>query len=116
MILQQKYDRNLFLGRYDPPRPAQFEPVNAVLQGYQRAGLVTSDELALIKRVDRQTRPKIESILVTDGPQYALLYLTLLKKIERVDTMQSILVLIGDALQGSICSFRLWDMPSIVAR
>ncbi|KAG8812638.1 H(+)-transporting V1 sector ATPase subunit H [Serendipita sp. 399] len=69
-------------------------------EGYQRAGLITSDELALIKRVDRQPRPKVESILVTDGPQYALLYLTLLKKIERVDTMQNILVLMGDCLLG----------------
>ncbi|KAG8832478.1 H(+)-transporting V1 sector ATPase subunit H [Serendipita sp. 400] len=68
-------------------------------EGYQRAGLITSDELALIKRVDRQSRSKVESILVTDGPQYALLYLTLLKKIERVDTMQNILVLMGDCLQ-----------------
>lgn len=70
------------------------------MQGYQRAGLITVDELALIKRVDRQPRAKIESILVTDGKQYALLYLTLLKKLERVDTMQNILVLIGDALSG----------------
>jgi V-type H+-transporting ATPase subunit H len=38
---------------------------------------------------------------VTDGPQYALLYLTLLKKIERVDTMQNILVSIGDVLVGT---------------
>jgi V-type H+-transporting ATPase subunit H len=50
--------------------------------------------------VDRQPRAKVESILVTDGPQYALLYLTLLKKIERVDTMQNILVLIGDTISG----------------
>ncbi|KAG8863757.1 H(+)-transporting V1 sector ATPase subunit H [Tulasnella sp. 330] len=67
-------------------------------EGYQRANLVTAEELALIKRVDRQPRPKTESILVTDGQVYATLYLRLLKKLVRVDTMQYILVMIGDAL------------------
>lgn len=69
-------------------------------QGYQRANLVTAEELALIKRVDRQPRVKTESILVTDGQVYATLYLRLLKKLVRVDTMQYILVMIGDALLG----------------
>ncbi|KAF8226239.1 ATPase, V1 complex, subunit H [Tricholoma matsutake] len=67
-------------------------------EGYQRADLVTSEELALIKKVDRQPRLKIESILLSDGPTYALLYLRLLKKLQRIDTMQCILVLIADAL------------------
>ncbi|THV08044.1 ATPase, V1 complex, subunit H [Dendrothele bispora CBS 962.96] len=67
-------------------------------EGYQRADLVTSEELALIKKVDRQSKPKIESLLLSDGQTYALLYLRLLKKLQRLDTMQSILVLIADAL------------------
>ncbi|KII88913.1 hypothetical protein PLICRDRAFT_40550 [Plicaturopsis crispa FD-325 SS-3] len=67
-------------------------------EGYQRAGLVTSDELALIKKVDRQPRAKIESILLSDGPKYAQLYLRLLKKTSGRDTMSCILVLIADAL------------------
>ncbi|KAN0075462.1 Armadillo-type fold [Tylopilus felleus] len=67
-------------------------------EGYQRADLVTSEELALIKKVDRQPRAKTESILVSDGQIYALLYLRLLKKLQRVDTMQCLLVLIADAL------------------
>jgi V-type H+-transporting ATPase subunit H len=69
-------------------------------QGYQRAGLVTTDELALIKKVDRQPKAKAESTLLSDGQTYALLYLGLLKKLQRVDTMQCILVLIADALAG----------------
>ncbi|KAI6129138.1 armadillo-type protein [Pisolithus thermaeus] len=67
-------------------------------EGYQRAGLVTTEELGLIKKVDRQPRAKTESILVSDGQTYALLYLRLLKKLQRVDTMQCLLVLIADAL------------------
>lgn len=42
----------------------------------------------------------MESILVSDGQIYALLYLRLLKKLQRVDTMQCLLVLIADALLG----------------
>ncbi|KAF5372925.1 hypothetical protein D9758_001740 [Tetrapyrgos nigripes] len=67
-------------------------------EGYQRAGLVTSDELTLIKKVDRQTKAKIENLLLSEGQTYALLYLRLLKKLQRVDTMQYILILIADAL------------------
>ncbi|KAG8900908.1 H(+)-transporting V1 sector ATPase subunit H [Tulasnella sp. 403] len=67
-------------------------------EGYQRANLVTSEELALVKRVDRQAPQKVQSILVTDGSVYATLYLKLLKKLVRVDTMQYLLVMIGDAL------------------
>ncbi|PFH47166.1 hypothetical protein AMATHDRAFT_152781 [Amanita thiersii Skay4041] len=67
-------------------------------EGYHRADLVTSEELALIKKVDKQPRHRIESILLTDGRMYALLYMRLLKNLQRIDTMQSILVHISDAL------------------
>ncbi|EIW85361.1 ATPase V1 complex subunit H [Coniophora puteana RWD-64-598 SS2] len=67
-------------------------------EGYQRADLVSSDELALIKKVERQPRAKTESILVSDGQTYVNLYLGLLKRLQRVDTMQCLLVLIADAL------------------
>ena len=70
-------------------------------QGYQRAGLITPDELSLIKRVERQSRAKTESILLSDGQAYALLYLRLLKKLQRVDTMQWVLAMIADALTGA---------------
>jgi V-type H+-transporting ATPase subunit H len=55
----------------------------------------------LIKKVDRQTKAKTESILLSDGQVYAALYLGLLKKLQRVDTLQSILVFIDDALAGA---------------
>ena len=90
-------------------------------QGYQRANLVSAEELALIKRVDRQPRSKIDSILVTEAPAYATLYLRLLKKLVRVDTMQYILVMIGDALLGKysrtselldVCQLSLYGFQS----
>lgn len=69
-------------------------------EGYQRAGRVSTEELALIKKVDRQPKAKTESLLLNDGPTYALLYLRLLKKLTRDDTVSAILVLMGDALAG----------------
>lgn len=69
-------------------------------QGYQRADLISTEELTLIKKVDRQSKARVDSVLLSEGRMYALLYLGLLKKLQRVDTMQSILVLIGDALLG----------------
>ena len=72
-----------------------------------------SEELALIKNVDRQPKSKTEPLLLSDGQTYASLYLGLLEKLQRVDTLQSILVLIADALTGMchrICTFhRLLD-------
>ena len=68
---------------------------------------MTSEELALITRVDRQPRVKVESILLSEGQTYALLYLRLLKKFQAVDTLQCILVLITDAIAGARYAFGL---------
>ena len=75
--------------------------LNVHAQGYQRAELITPEESALIKKVDRQPKAKVESLLLSEGPTYAVLYLNLLKKLQRVDTMQCLLVLITDALLGA---------------
>jgi V-type H+-transporting ATPase subunit H len=63
--------------------------------------LITPEELALIKKVDKQPRAKTEGILLSEGRTYALLYLNLLKKLQRVDTISWILVLIADAITGT---------------
>ena len=101
MRIQPRSARSLCLGRYTlQPPPSKRGRSPRSIQGYQRAGLVTPEELALIKKVDRQTRPKIESLHASDGQTYALLYLRLLKKVQRIDTQSFILVLIADALTG----------------
>ncbi len=58
-----------------------------------------------IKKVDRQPRTKIESLLLSEGQAYAQLYLRLLKKLQRVDTQQCILIWIADALSGALFAF-----------
>jgi V-type H+-transporting ATPase subunit H len=81
-------------------RLSSITPRLSYTQGYQRAGRVTSEELALIKKVDRQPKSKTEPLLLSDGQTYALLYLRLLKKLTRDDTVSCVLVLVGDALAG----------------
>lgn len=83
-------------------------------EGYHRADLVTSEELALIKKVDKQPKARVENSLLSEGRVYALLYLRLLNKLQRIDTMQCLLVLIADALTGT--SFPLHIMLSLHRR
>ncbi|EIN07746.1 ATPase V1 complex subunit H [Punctularia strigosozonata HHB-11173 SS5] len=89
---------SLVLNNYLDEQSAKIKTKLVPWEGYQRAGLITSEELARIKKVDKQSKAKIESLLLSEGQAYTLLYLGLLKKLQRVDTMQCILVLIGDAL------------------
>ncbi|KAI0005859.1 ATPase V1 complex subunit H [Russula compacta] len=89
---------NLVSNSYLEESTAKIRVKQVPWEGYQRAGHITVEELALIKKVDRQPRAKTESLLLSDGQIYASLYLTLLKKLQRIDTLQSILVFIADAL------------------
>ncbi|KAL9933655.1 hypothetical protein V8E36_007313 [Tilletia maclaganii] len=68
-------------------------------EGYARADLVSSEELKLIKKVERQPRSKVDAVYDAEGGSYALLYLRLLAKLSRTDTLQQILVLVGDMLR-----------------
>ncbi|GAA5988701.1 hypothetical protein JCM10908_003681 [Rhodotorula pacifica] len=63
--------------------------------GYQRAGLLDAGDVKLVQRV-AASRDKAESILDAEGEAYAALYIRLLGKLSRTDTIQFILVLLGD--------------------
>ncbi|KAL1924262.1 uncharacterized protein VTP21DRAFT_7297 [Calcarisporiella thermophila] len=67
-------------------------------EGYQRATLITQEELQLIKRVDKKSPEEIKRVMDKDGDQYAKLYINLLQKLVRVETVQYILVLVDDML------------------
>ncbi|SJX65557.1 related to vacuolar ATP synthase subunit H [Sporisorium reilianum f. sp. reilianum] len=71
-------------------------------EGYHRADLLSADELKMIKSVDAivigQNRSKLDPLLDEHGPDYVSLYLRLLSKLSRTDTLQQILVLIDDML------------------
>ncbi|TKY88153.1 hypothetical protein EX895_002863 [Sporisorium graminicola] len=69
-------------------------------EGYHRADLLSAEELKMIKSVDAivigQNRSKLDPLLDEHGPDYVSLYLRLLSKLSRTDTLQQILVLIDD--------------------
>lgn len=70
-------------------------------EGYARADLVTEDELRMIRSVDGQSDKEVDRLLDESGDKYAALYIRLLAKLTRTDTLQQILVLIGDMLEGN---------------
>ncbi|KAI8363583.1 ATPase V1 complex subunit H [Mortierella sp. GBAus27b] len=67
-------------------------------EGYQRATLITQQELNYIKAVDKKTGEDLSRVVDQEAPVYAELFINLLQKLVRVDTIQSILILIDDLL------------------
>ncbi|KAH6586275.1 hypothetical protein BASA50_000740 [Batrachochytrium salamandrivorans] len=66
-------------------------------EGYQRAGLITESELAQIRQFEKSP----STALSQAGGDYVNLFVALLGKLVRADTLQSILTLLGDALRES---------------
>ncbi|KAJ1336954.1 hypothetical protein BSLG_006714 [Batrachochytrium salamandrivorans] len=69
----------------------------ALYEGYQRAGLITESELAQIRQFEKSP----STALSQAGGDYVNLFVALLGKLVRADTLQSILTLLGDALRES---------------
>ena len=69
-------------------------------EGYARADLVSNEELKLIRSIDGKSNSEAEKILDERGEEYASLYLRLLGKLSRTDTLQQVLVLVNDMLEG----------------
>ncbi|CAG8564357.1 11047_t:CDS:10, partial [Gigaspora rosea] len=67
-------------------------------EGYQKAELITPEELDLLKRIDKQSREQLRSVMQKDAEKYAELYTSLLEKLKRPDTIQYILVMTNDML------------------
>ncbi|KAI9300772.1 ATPase, V1 complex, subunit H [Cunninghamella echinulata] len=69
-------------------------------QEYQSSGLLTEDEVAMIKHVEHATPEEIDIAMSEHGIHYAGLYLDLIDKLARVDAIKKVLVLIQDMLDG----------------
>ncbi|KAG0314317.1 H(+)-transporting V1 sector ATPase subunit H [Linnemannia gamsii] len=67
-------------------------------EGYQRATLITQAELNYIKAVEKKTGEDLSRVVDKEGDVYGELLISLLQKLVRVDTIQSILILIDDLL------------------
>lgn len=70
-------------------------------EGYQRASLISEDEVRRIKAIDKQPATKKQEIVTKDCDEYAQLVMNLLGKIKRVDILQYTLVLAGDFISES---------------
>ncbi|KAI8140720.1 armadillo-type protein [Fennellomyces sp. T-0311] len=67
-------------------------------EGYERAGLITTDERAMIEHVENKSAEEINHIMSEHGLYYAGMYLDLMHKLARVDAVQKVLVMIQDML------------------
>ncbi|KAI9471850.1 MAG: ATPase, V1 complex, subunit H [Benjaminiella poitrasii] len=65
---------------------------------YKTIGLITEDEVAMIKYVENTTTNELTPIMSEHGLYYAALYLELMQKLARVDAIQKVLVFIHDML------------------
>lgn len=65
-------------------------------EGYQRASLISENEVQRIKAIDKQPTAKKREIVMNESDDYAQLVMNLLSKIKRVDILQYTLVLAGD--------------------
>ncbi|WVR08626.1 hypothetical protein IAU60_005682 [Kwoniella sp. DSM 27419] len=70
-------------------------------EGYQRAKLLSADELSLLKSLNKLPQGQRSTVFATQGGQYAKLYIDLLRKLQRVDTVQAVLVSINDMLSDT---------------
>lgn len=81
--------------------------------GYQRAKLVSGDEVALLKKLERLPQPHQQqgatgsgtgsqraALFATEGETYASLYVDLLAKLQKIDTVQCVLVGISNMIAG----------------
>ncbi|CAO3665292.1 unnamed protein product [Rhizopus stolonifer] len=65
---------------------------------YKDIGLISEDEMAMIKYVENKSVQELVPIMTEHGQYYAILYLELMQKLARVDALQKVLVLIHDML------------------
>lgn len=74
--------------------------------GYVRANLLTADEAALIKSIDKQLRDKNEPSKESAN-QFALAIIDLLSRLTREDVIKYILSLVGDIAFSGVESFAI---------
>lgn len=70
-------------------------------EGYQRASLLSEDEVSKIKAIDKQPASKRQEMISNQSDEYANLVTTMLGKIKRTDILQYVLVLAGDFIAES---------------
>ncbi|WFD29135.1 H(+)-transporting V1 sector ATPase subunit H [Malassezia sp. CBS 17886] len=70
-------------------------------EGYQRADLVSSEELQMIRDAEAAGREARMDSVLSKGQVYADLYIKLLAKLSRIDTVQEVILLMDDLVQAA---------------
>ncbi|CAO3694994.1 unnamed protein product [Rhizopus stolonifer] len=70
-------------------------------EGYKKASLMTSEEVELIKIIDKKPASEIQAAMNEKGETYASLILNLLQKLSRPDTIQYLCLLTDDILTAN---------------
>ena len=71
------------------------------IQAYERASLVTHEQVELIKAIDKRSPEQVQSAVKAKGTIYASLILHLLQNLSRADTVQYVCILADNILSGS---------------
>ncbi|KAF7721503.1 H(+)-transporting V1 sector ATPase subunit H [Apophysomyces ossiformis] len=85
---------------YLETKAAQIKQKPILWEGYERANLLTHEQVELIKAIDKKLPEKVQEIVKEKGQTYASLVLHLLQSLSRLDTVEYVCVLADDILSG----------------
>eukprot|EP01118_Nematostelium_gracile_P006981 TRINITY_DN2260_c0_g3_i1.p1 TRINITY_DN2260_c0_g3~~TRINITY_DN2260_c0_g3_i1.p1 ORF type:complete len:450 (+),score=141.72 TRINITY_DN2260_c0_g3_i1:110-1459(+) len=77
-------------------------------EGYSKANLITDKELELLKKYDKKSPEAKNNLIQKEGEVYAQLFLELLEKINKEETLQYLLTLIDSLLKENPQSVSLF--------
>ncbi|KAI9312206.1 ATPase V1 complex subunit H [Dichotomocladium elegans] len=83
----------LVTNAYLEKKAAQIKQKSMLWEGYERANLLTHNQVELIKAIDKRSPEQVQSAVQTNGTAYASLILHLVQKLSRPDTIQYVCVL-----------------------
>lgn len=72
------------------------------MQGYERANLLSHEQVELVKAIDKASSEQIQQAVHGKGDAYAALILHLLEKLSKPDTVQYVCILADSILSGNL--------------
>ncbi|KAI7859511.1 ATPase, V1 complex, subunit H [Circinella umbellata] len=90
----------LVANAYLDKKAAQVRSKSIVWEAYERASLVTHEQVELIKAIDKRSPEQVQSAVKAKGTIYASLILHLLQNLSRADTVQYVCILADNILSG----------------
>ncbi|KAI8068708.1 armadillo-type protein [Gongronella butleri] len=88
----------LVSNQYLDKKVAQIRQKPILWEGYERANLLTHDQVELIRAIDKKTPTEIQAAVQGKEEIYASLILYLLQSLSRTDTVQYVCILADDIL------------------